>query len=118
MPSHTKITLDDIEHISRGKSSKNKIGSRAVPHRLTQKERIWFECAKKAKYLSMNKTLRLNVIHIYQKYCIATERQCIVYIKHTNDQIRKYEVQSGRYSIIFEGERSQAKIFLGTYFSQ
>jgi hypothetical protein len=113
-----KLLLDDIEKISRGKASKKKIGSRAVPHRLTQKERIWFECAKKAKYLSINKTLRLNVIHIYQKYCIAIERQCIVYIKHTNDQIRKYDAASGRYSMIFEGERSQAKIFLATYFSQ
>jgi len=32
-------TLDDVERISRGKSSKAKMGSRQVPHRLSAEER-------------------------------------------------------------------------------
>lgn len=32
-------TLDDVERISKGKASKAKTGSRAVPHRLQAQER-------------------------------------------------------------------------------
>lgn len=32
-------SLDDVERLSKGKPSKSKMGSRAVPHRLTQAER-------------------------------------------------------------------------------
>lgn len=43
-------TLDDVERISRGKASKAKTGSRAVPHRLQAGER-------KVKYSPMVSTL-------------------------------------------------------------
>lgn len=43
-------TLDDVERISRGKASKAKTGSRAVPHRLQAGER-------KVKYSPIVSTL-------------------------------------------------------------
>ena len=38
-----KPDKNDIERLSRGESTRGKIGNRGVGHRLTQKERILFE---------------------------------------------------------------------------
>jgi hypothetical protein len=38
---------DDVERLSRGEPTRQRIGSRGVPHRLTLRERILFETAKK-----------------------------------------------------------------------
>jgi len=70
--------LDDIERLSRGESTRGKIGNRGVGHRLTQKERILFEAAKRNGFLKIPVTgIRKNVINIYRLWCQASDREFI-----------------------------------------
>jgi hypothetical protein len=74
---------DDVERLSRGKSTRSKIGSRSTPHRLTQKERILFEAAQRQGFLKVPASgIRPNVLNIYQLWCEAEGRDFIV--KDTN----------------------------------
>lgn len=68
-----KISKDDVEKLSRGQATTSRSGSRATPHRLTQKERILFEAAKKHGFLKIPLTgARVNVENIYLKWCEAS----------------------------------------------
>jgi len=70
-----KPEKNDIERLSRGESTRGKIGHRGVGHRLTQKERILFEAAKRQGFLKIPvKGIRDNVINIYRLWCQATDR--------------------------------------------
>jgi hypothetical protein len=70
---------DDVERLSRGKSTQSKIGSRRVPHRLTQKERILFEAAKHQGFMKVPVAgIRPNVLNIYRLWCDAEGRDCII----------------------------------------
>ncbi|NBX02085.1 hypothetical protein EBR11_06115 [bacterium] len=70
--------FDDIERLSRGKSTRSKIGNRGIGHRLTQKERILFEAAKRQGFLKIPVTgIRTNVINIYRLWCQASNRPFI-----------------------------------------
>jgi hypothetical protein len=74
-----KITLDDVDSLSRGQPSRSKEGSRALPHRLTQSERIKLEVAKKRGYLQLPLNApRDNLINIYKLWCQATNKEFIV----------------------------------------
>lgn len=67
------MTKDDVEKLSRGMATPSRSGSRATPHRLTQKERILFEAAKKHGFLKIPLTgTRVNVENIYLKWCEAS----------------------------------------------
>jgi len=73
-----KPDKNDIERLSRGESTRGKIGNRGVGHRLTQKERILFEAAKRQGFLKIPVTvIRKNVINIYRLWCQASEREFI-----------------------------------------
>lgn len=74
-----KPRKDDIERLSRGKSTREKIGSRRQGHRLTQKERILFEAARRQGFLKIPVTgIRANVINIYRLWCAAEGRSCVI----------------------------------------
>ena len=74
----TRPRKDDIEKLSRGESTRGKIGNRGVGHRLTQKERILFEAAKRNGFLKIPVTgIRKNVINIYKLWCQASARPFI-----------------------------------------
>ncbi len=74
-----KPSKDDVEHLSRGNATRAKIGSRRIAHRLTQKERLLFEAAKRQGFLKLPVTgIRPNVIHIYRLWCLAEGRACII----------------------------------------
>jgi len=73
-----KPDKNDIERLSRGESTRGKIGNRGVGHRLTQKERILFEAAKRNGFLKIPVTgIRKNVLNIYRLWCQATDRDFI-----------------------------------------
>lgn len=73
-----KPDKNDIERLSRGESTRGKIGQRGVGHRLTQKERILFEAAKRQGFLKIPVTgIRKNVLNIYRLWCQATDREFI-----------------------------------------
>ncbi|CAM6089786.1 unnamed protein product [Calypogeia fissa] len=94
--------LDDVERISRGRPSKAKTGSRAVPHRLNAEERkdaappyppgemvledriigsccnLAFELAKKRGYVTQQaNSRRYPLINTYRNYCDALDFLCI-----------------------------------------
>ncbi len=74
-----KPTKEDIEHLSRGKATRSKIGSRRIPHRLTIKERRLFEAAQRQGFLKIPVTgARPNVLNIYRLWCEAEGRECII----------------------------------------
>lgn len=74
---------DDIERLSRGEPTRSKIGSRRIGHRLTQKERVLFEAAKRQGYLKLPVTgLRENVENLYRLWCQATGKECVVRTSH------------------------------------
>jgi len=62
---------DSITHISRGKSSRNRIGSVLVPHRLRKEERTLLKRAMRYGYLEHHQWSRVNTINIYSKLCTA-----------------------------------------------
>lgn len=70
---------DDIEKLSRGLPTRAKIGSRRIGHRLTQKERILFDAAKKQGFLKLPVSgARQNVVNIYRLWCESQSRACII----------------------------------------
>jgi hypothetical protein len=74
-----KVRKDDVERLSRGLPTKARIGSRSVGHRLTEKERILFEAAKRQGFLKIPVGgLRPNVVNVYRKWCEADGRECLV----------------------------------------
>jgi hypothetical protein len=70
---------DDVARLSRGMSTLARIGSRRTPHRLTQKERILFEAAKRQGFLKVPIAgIRPNVLNIYRLWCEAEKREFLV----------------------------------------
>ena len=73
-----KPDKNDVERLSRGESTRGRIGNRGVGHRLTQKERILFEAAKRQGFLKIPVTgIRKNVINIYRLWCQASDREFV-----------------------------------------
>jgi hypothetical protein len=71
-----KPEKDDVERLSRGLATRAKIGNRGVGHRLTQKERILFEAAKRHGFLRIpSGGIRKNVLNVYRLWCQATDRE-------------------------------------------
>ncbi len=73
-----KPDKNDVERLSRGESTRGRIGNRGVGHRLTQKERILFEAAKRQAFLKIPVAgIRKNVINIYRLWCQAADREFV-----------------------------------------
>ena len=73
------VDRNDVEKLSRGKPTKAKIGNRSIGHRLTQKERILFEAAKRQGHLKVpHSGVRQNVLRIYRLWCEAEGRDCLI----------------------------------------
>ena len=73
------IQKDEVERLSRGLPTRSRRGSRGIGHRLTQKERILFEAAKRQGFLKLPVTgLRDNVRNIYRLWCEAEGCPCVV----------------------------------------
>jgi hypothetical protein len=70
---------DDVERLSRGQPTRAKIGSRRIGHRLTQKERLLFEAAKRQGFLKIPVSgIRPNVCNVYRLWCAAEGRDYIL----------------------------------------
>lgn len=71
------LLKSDVEKLSRGEPTRHRIGSRGEPHRLTQRERILFEAAKRHGFLKIPLSgARENVSNIYRLWCEAEGRPC------------------------------------------
>ena len=79
----TKIKLEHIDNLRRGKRSGAKIGSRWTPHHLYKYEEVQYERALKNKYLEVTTKERANLQNLWQKVCIAKSWKNYVLIKDT-----------------------------------
>lgn len=70
--------LDAINYISKGKSTRLKIGSRAIPHRLKKSEREQLERALGKGFLELKKFDRINVVNIFEKFCDALGKHILI----------------------------------------
>jgi hypothetical protein len=74
-----KPDKDDVEKLSRGLATRAKIGSRRIGHRLTQKERLLFEAARRQGFLKIPvRGIRTNVVNIYRLWCAAERKDFII----------------------------------------
>ncbi len=84
-----RITKDEVEKLSRGLPTRSKAGSRTVGHRLTAKERVLFEAAKRQGFLKIPAVgLRENVINVYRKWCEAANLSCDIRVASTATSAR------------------------------
>lgn len=75
----SEFKKDDVERLSRGQSTRAKIGNRSIGHRLTQRERALFEAAQRQGFLKLPVTgLRPNVTNVYRLWCEAAGKEFIV----------------------------------------
>ena len=69
----------EVERLSGGQPTGAKIGSRRIGHRLTQKERLLFEAAKRQGFLKIPVSgIRPNVCNVYRLWCAAEGRDYIL----------------------------------------
>ena len=71
-----KFSVDDVYNLAKGKPSKAKIGSRAIPARLNQHEWEQFEIAQKKGLLVVNEKTRWALKNIWVLYCEARGIDC------------------------------------------
>ncbi len=83
----TSFDPQDIIQLSKGKASKNKIGSRTVPHRLNAFEQKEFEIAIKKGYLAYNSKTRLALQNTFEEYQRAKRLPAIKLFEKTEIQI-------------------------------
>ncbi len=77
-PPMPRIKVEEVINITRSKASPHKIGSRGIPHRLTQKERIIFERACREGVLRVPLTgTRENLKNAYWLYCQTQGKEYI-----------------------------------------
>lgn len=67
----TKIKLEHINNLRRGKKSGAKIGSRGTPHHLYKYEEPKYERALKYKFLEITTKDRVNLKNLWQKVCLV-----------------------------------------------
>jgi len=67
----SKIKLEHIDNLRRGKKSWARIGSGAVPHHLYKYEEEKYRRAMKNKYLEITTQDRVNLENLWEKVCIA-----------------------------------------------
>ena len=77
----TKIKLEHIDNLRRGKKSGVKIGSRGVPHHLFKYEEEKYERALKNKFLEINDKDRVNLQNLWAKVCEAKNWPNYILIK-------------------------------------
>ena len=83
----TSFDPQDIIQLSKGKASKNKVGSRTVPHRLNAYEQKEFEIAIKKGYLAYNSKTRLALQNTFEDYQRAKRLPAIKLYEKTEIQI-------------------------------
>lgn len=81
----TKIKIEHIDNLIAWKKSGNNIGSRAVGHHLSKFEKWKYDRAMKNKFLEITKKDRVNLIHVWDKVCIARWWNHLILIKDASN---------------------------------
>ena len=97
----THPSADDVDNLSYGKAARRRgTGSRKVPHRLNQEERIEFDVAKKKQYVALRGSGYRKergdspLANIYRQYCDSVGIPCISI---------KRGISSQQKSVLFDG---------------
>jgi hypothetical protein len=93
---------DAIISISKGKSTRTKIGSRAVPHRLRQDERLSVARALELGFLELYPWSRDNSVNIFKKMCASLGKRPIFCTHEKNQSIVWYDLVSEKESLPIE----------------
>ena len=70
------FSIDDVYNLAKGKPTKAKIGSRAIPARLNKHEWEQFEIAQKKGFLVVTDKTRWALQNIWVLYCEARGIEC------------------------------------------
>ncbi len=84
---NTSFDIEDILSLSKGKPSKNKVGSRSTPHRLNKFERAEFEIAIKKGFLKYNSKTRLAIQNTFEEFQRARNLPAIKIFENKEIQI-------------------------------
>ena len=95
----------DILKLTRGESTRSKMGSRAVPHRLRKDESKRFELAIKKGFLELYESDRPNLLNVYKKWCEAEKKEPVFIVHDLNESTLFYGQKKQRFS-----SRKEAKI--------
>jgi len=94
-------SIDDVENLSYGRAAKRRgTGSRKVPHRLNQEERIEFDVAKRKHFVALRGSGYRKergaspLANIYRQYCDSIGIPCISI---------KRGISSQQKSVLFDG---------------
>jgi len=108
----TKIKLEHIDNLRRGKKSGSKIGSRWVPHHLYKYEESKYERALKYKYLEITSRERVNLKNIWQKVCLAKWWDNYTLVKNSDDGTAKILLND---AVIESGDTKIMKLIIKSY---
>ncbi len=86
MKSSEKVTKDDVARLTRGKGSRNRVGSRQVRHRLRQDELTRLQVARKRGFLIINPGTRAALLNAWYLDCLARGVQYVC-IDHASSGI-------------------------------
>lgn len=103
----SKIKLEHIDALSKGKKSGIRLGSRAVPHHLYQYERSEYERALRRGYLVVDITDRVNLENLWMLVAKSKNTECLVLHK-----AQATGVVTSDGNKLFEGKLSEAKAYL------
>lgn len=81
------ITPDDVERLTRGRPSKNRVGSRQVRHRLRLDERERLAIARSKGFLLLTSSTRAALKNSWYLDCEARQRPCI-YVERLGEGLR------------------------------
>ena len=77
MKQDTSPTIDDVARLTRGKPSKNRVGSRQIRHRLRQDELQRLSVARERGFLLLTTSTRTALRNAWHLDCAARNRPCL-----------------------------------------
>jgi hypothetical protein len=89
-------TIDDVARLTRGKRSKNRVGSRQIRHRLRKDELQRLTVARARGFLLLTPSTRDALRNAWHLDCLARKRPCIFVERDTLDFILTGEYGSGK----------------------
>jgi len=88
-------TIDDVARLTRGKPTKNRVGSRQIRHRLRQDELRRLSVARERGFLLITASTRAALRNAWHLDCTARNRPCVFVERTTTDIIVRGTHASG-----------------------
>ena len=105
---------DDVLRLAKGKATSERVGSRAIPHRLNQLEMVKFGVAKEKGFLEVPEAHRVALRNTWNNWCEASGNPTIVVVHGTENS----ELYVGNACIATYNTRKEAKQAAAAYAKQ